>query len=139
MSKKKPAKNLTTKKIAKSRKPKSKTDSEVQKFWDKFENDLYNNTSSSKKFHDLPLHNQAVCFDGQFKSLIKKTADETQFDSIDLLEDSTPWYSKAWSKFVSYYDQIRDYAWNNPFKSFFIAVGVVFTIATVSSCVHKYI
>lgn len=109
---------------------------DAKKFWQKFENDLHTDSTKYGK-HDkkFPLDYHNVQFQGYFKNLHKDCTKD--FDSIDLLADDRPWIVKAWSKVYGAYKSAADYAWENPIKTFFIIAGIVFTISTVSSCIHR--
>ena len=116
---KKPAKKSVTKKVAKSSKPKSKIDigyNEAKLFWHQFEKDLHS----------------PVDFNGYFKYPVKTSPVEPPAPKTSWLVDNV-------KKTLNLYDDAVTYAWDNPFKSFFIIAGVVFTLATVSSIIHKYL
>lgn len=121
---KKPAKSPSTKKVAKSNKPKAKT--------------IFDTLPHDSK--SIPLNYSSIDFNGHFKKQIDFTNENSKVsDSIDLFADDRPWFVKAWGKVIEAYRSATDYAWENPVKTFFIIVGAVFTMSVVSSCVQKYL
>ena len=121
-----------TKKVAKSSKPKSKIDNGPKNFWKEFEVNLHSQVDeiekATKTEQPYVVTNSPIDFNGYFKCPVKKYE-----------INPTPWIIVQAKKAVRWYKDAADYTWNNPVKSFFIIAGIVFTAATASSIIHKYL